>query len=530
MNAMNKLIKKFIYISGFAVALLAAGCADDIDPEITELKVSRLFSPVDLEARIVNQTAVRLTWKPVNKAKSYTLEFFEGDLNFSGSPFKTISGVTYDQVPYTVPGFAGETRYSVRVKAVGEEIAESKWISTTFLTDPEQIFYAVDPEEISATGVTLRWPAGETATTIVFTPGNLTHQVTSGEIAAGVAVITGLNSETAYTAKLMNGNSTRGTTTFTTLIDLGGATPVHPEDDLSAMIAAAAAGDVLVLFPGDYTVVQGDITINKSITIKGLYPHNMPKIYNRFVLETGVLDFTVMNVEMVGIYGEPATRLAQAFFLNSGTYDINSVTIEGCVIREYNQALIYGGSARTKIQDLKIHNNIVSNIFNDGGDFIDFRSGYVANLTITNSTFNRVAAAPRDFIRLDNSSSNFPGSVSNVLIDKCTFYNVSDGRRILYVRFVNNVSTVTNTIFAGSETTYGGYYSNQSGTTAPVCSKNNYHNAPLFISGTISNGKYDTSGTHTTFDPGFVNPAAGNFTVTNTELKLFGIGDPRWLN
>lgn len=527
---MNKLIRRFMYISGFAAALFAAGCADDIDPEITELKVSRLFSPVDLEARIVNQTAVRLTWKPVNKAKSYTMEFYEGNMVFQGTPVKSISGITFDQVPYTVPGFAGETRYSVQVKAVGEEINDSKWIQATFITDPEQILYAVDPEEISASGVTLRWPAGETATTIVFTPGNITHQVTSAEIAAGVAVITGLNSETFYTAKLMNGNSTRGTITFTTLIDLGGATPVHPEDDLSAVIAAAEPGDVLVLFPGDFTVVQGDITINKSITIKGLYPHNMPVIYNRFVLEAGVQDFTLMNVEMVGIYGEPAARLAQAFFLNSGTYDINSINIEGCVIREYNQALIYGGSARTKIQDLKLHNNIMSNIFNDGGDFIDFRSGYVANLTITNSTFNRVAAAPRDFIRLDNSASNFPGSVSNVLIDKCTFYNVSDGRRILYVRFVNNVSTVTNTIFAGSETTYGGYYSNQSGTTAPVCSKNNYHNAPLFISGTISNGKYDTSGTHTTLDPGFVNPAGGNFTVTNEDLKLYGIGDPRWLN
>lgn len=530
MNAMNKILRKFIYISGFAVALFATGCADDIDPEITELKVSRLFSPVDLEARIVNQTSVRLTWKPVNKAKSYTMEFYEGNMVFQGNPVKTITGITFDKVPYTVPGFAGETRYSVQVKAVGEEISDSKWVQATFITDPEQIFYAVNPEEITATGVTLRWPAGETATSIVFTPGNITRPVTSAEIAAGVAVITGLNSETAYTAKLMNGNSTRGTVTFTTLIDLGGATPVHPGDDLSAMIAAATAGEVLVLFPGNYTVVQGDITINKSITIKGLYPHNMPVIYNRFVLESGVQNFTVMNLEMVGMYGEPATRLAQAFFLNPGTYNINSVNIEGCVIREYNQALIYGGNAVARIQDLKIHNNIISNIFNDGGDFIDFRTGYVANLTITNSTFNRVAAAPRDFIRLDNSAGNFPGSTSSVVIDKCTFYNVSNGRRILYVRFVNNTSTVSNTIFAGAESTYGGYYSNQTATTQPVCSKNNYHNAPLFISGTITNGKYDISGTHTTLDPGFVNPAAGNFRVTNENLKINGIGDPRWLN
>ncbi len=214
-----------------------AGCEDNIDPEITTLDVSRLFSPIDLEARIVNQTGVRLQWKEVDKAQSYNIEVFaNGDLDFSGTPVRTVTGVLFSQLPVTLTGFAGETSYSVRVQAVGEGIDQSKWTGVVFLTDTEQIFFPVNPEEVNATSVTLRWPAGETATTIVLTPGDITHTVSAGEIAAGAAEVTGLASNTEYTARLMNGSATRGTVNFTTLLDIGDAILVTVEDDFVAMI------------------------------------------------------------------------------------------------------------------------------------------------------------------------------------------------------------------------------------------------------------------------------------------------------
>lgn len=526
---MNKLYKTIPSILVLLAMIFIAGCKDDIPEELTKLEVSRLFSPTDLDARVVNQTSLRLTWTAVRNAQSYVIEVFEnGNMDFTGTPVRSQADVTIDQLPVVMTGFAGETAYSVRVKAVGSEIAESKWIAASFTTDAEQIFYAVDPEEITATGVTLRWPAGEFATTIVFTPGEIVHTVTPAEVAAGEAVITGLTGETSYVARLMNGDKIRGTVNFTTLVDLGGATPIYPEDDLNAAIEAAADGDVLVLFPGEYTVHLGDILVNKSITVKGLYPHNKPVIYNRFLLASGITDATFADLEMVGTHPNLEGLITQAFQFEPGTYNVNSIVISGCVIRDYLRALIYGASAILKVETLTIHNCIMSNIVNDGGDFIDFRSGHVANLSITNSTFNRVAAAPRDFIRLDNSSNNFPGSVSKVLIDRCTFYQVSNTRRILYVRFDTNEITVTNTIFAGADSNYAGYYSNQALTSQPVCSRNNYYNAPAFLSG-VDNGKFDISGTHTTHNPGFENAESGNFKITNEDLILFGIGDPRWL-
>ncbi len=525
---MNKLFNKLAYIFSFVAVLLSAGCKDDIPPEITDMKVSRLFSPTGMSAMVVSQTSIRLTWAAVRDAESYTAEFFESDnLNFSGTPVRTVAGITFDKLPITITGFAGDTDYALRVKAVGKSITESKWVAATLKTGTEQIFFAVNPLEITATGVTLRWPAASVATAIILTPGNITRTLTTSEIAAGVAIITGLQSETPYTAKLMNGTKTRGTATFTTLIDLGGSTPLYPADDLNAKLSAGVDGESFVLFPGNYTVYQGDINITKSITIRGLYPHNKPIVYIRLVLASGITNLTIKDLEMVGTFG--STILAQAISCNPGTYNINNFIVDGCVVRSYNQAFISGGSTPiVRVQQLTINNCIMSNIVNDGGDFIDFRTGFVANLTITKSTFNRVAAFPRDFIRLDNSSGSFPGSTSNVLIEQCTFYQVSNTRRILYVRFVNNASTVKKTIFAGADASYTGYFTNQATTTQPVCDQNNYHNAPSFLSG-VTGGKFDISGTHRTLNPGFVNPDAGNFKVTNADLILFGIGDPRWL-
>ncbi len=99
--------------------------------------------------------------------------------------------------------------------------------------------------------------------------------VTADEIAAGSATIEGLTSETNYTVTLKNGAKTRGILEFMTLVDIGNAIAVHPEDDFLALLAAANDGDAFALFPGTY----GDaskFSVNKSIEIKGVYPYDKP--------------------------------------------------------------------------------------------------------------------------------------------------------------------------------------------------------------------------------------------------------------
>ena len=137
---MKKLINPCILLL-CCLSLLFSGCSKTVDEEITSLNFSRLLSPSGVTATVVNRTSVRLNWNKVAKAETYTIEFFNNDtMDFSGTPVRTVQGVEPDAMPYTVPGLVGETAYSVRIKAVGQGIEDSKWSAATFTTDAEQIF------------------------------------------------------------------------------------------------------------------------------------------------------------------------------------------------------------------------------------------------------------------------------------------------------------------------------------------------------------------------------------------------------
>jgi hypothetical protein len=521
---MEKMIKKLIYAMSLAVAVIAAGCADDIDPEVTSLEVSRLFSPINLEARIVNQTSLRLQWDEVEKAQSYTIEVFQnGTGDFSGTPVRTVDGVLYEQVPYVISGFAGETTYSVRVKAVGEGIGESKWVSTVFTTDAEQILFAMDPEDITPFTAIIRWPAGEAATTIVLMPGNIIHQVSASEIAAGAAEVTGLTSETQYSASLMNGENTRGTVVFTTLIDTSGIIILTTEDDLRVRIEEATEGDVFALMPGEYTIA-GNININTSVEIVGLRPHEKPVLNGAVLRMKAGVGLRLKDLVFDGATAPDGNQtIIYDDVLPAGeTY--GDVEIDGCLIRNYVKGVFYASNA-VLIESVTIKGTIYANVECVGGDFIDFRSGMTRKFDFINNTVYN-SALNRDLFRMDNASAFSGENHAVITIQNNTFYNIisTEGttRRILYIRLASHEIIVKDNIFAQTLANY----SNQSATTVVEMSGNNYHNAPNLYNSTFV---VHDAGSFTTLDPGFVNPDTGDFKVTNEDLKFYRIGDPRWL-
>jgi len=509
-------IKRFIYM--LTLILTVSSCKDDILPEMTDLQVSRLFSPVDLQAQIMNQTAVRLTWKAVDQADTYTIQFFlNEDADFSGEPVKTVSDITFDQVPYTVPGFDGETEYAVRVQAVGQQITESKWVSTTFKTDPEQIFQEINPDELTATQVTLHWPAGETATEIRITPGNIVHSLSAAEITAGEATLTELMSETAYVAKLMNGNKTRGTMAFTTLIDLGDAIPVYPEDDLTSILEGAQDGDVFALLPGEYPTQ--DITISKTIAIKGAKPADQPVLKGTILRIKDGAGLELSHLILDGTDSKDGNQtLIYDMDLPAGTY--GALSVENCSISNYGKGVLYVNK-KSLIESVTFKGNTISNIVGNGGDGIDFRNGLAKTFTFTNNTVYN-STKDRDFFRMDaGGSTNFPGQNSVITITNNTFNEVCSGsssRRMLYIRLAMHQITFSKNIVANMQ----GIYTNQSSTNIVTMSKNNYFNAANLA----ENDPFDD---FTTLDPGFKDASQGDFTVSNLDLKLAGIGDPRWL-
>jgi hypothetical protein len=520
MKKIKDVVKRFFTLLFLAIAF--SGCENYNEEVIDSLNVSREFSPIGLTAKIRNQTAVELNWTvKTGDAANYVVEFSE-DPEFK-TIYKTVE-VTAAQLPVQV-SLEGETAYSIRVKAVSTTgVADSKWSVITATTLSEQLFTPVQDADIEAKQVTLRWTPNSAVTQISIAPGDIIHTITPSEKIAGEAVVTGLTGETNYTATLLNGTKKRGVVSFETGIDIGTGILIKPEDDLSAKINDAPAGSILVLMPGDYKVFKGEIVLNKSITIRGLRAGDKPKLYLRFILTTGAADLSLIDLDLNG----EKTLTDVTRFNISGTY--GNLLFSGCVIHDYlGSFVIAANTVAAKIGSITIDNSVISNIDTDStGEFIDFRGSFTSGISITKSTLNNCAAS-RAFIREDATAAFGTGLVTNILIDSCTLYGVTNttsanGYQILYVRYATNSTIVRNSIFAETIARYA----NQASTAAPVFSNNNYFNAPtLNLASPTSPLKSDASGT--ALNPQFTDAATGNFTVKNQTLIDNNVGDPRWL-
>lgn len=515
-------------LATLVMLLVFSGCESYNEAVVDDIGASREFSPIDLTTRIRNQTTVELNWtvKDEEVANYYVVEFSADDADFK-TIYKTVK-VAPKELPIQVQ-LEGETLYSIRVKAVSATgLEDSKWSVTTATTLTEQILFPVADADIDAKEVILRWTPNSSVTQITVAPGDIIHTITPEEKAAGIATIKGLTSETAYTSTLFNNTKKRGIATFKTGIDIGTGILVKPTDDLNAKITEAASGAILVLMPGDYTVFKGDIVLNKSITIRGLRPDDKPKLHVKFTLNTGTVNFSLIDLDLDG------AGVGDFSFITINTANANygDILISGCYVHDYLRALIYGSMNLAKVNSFTVDNSRVENVStNKQAETVDFRNTYVASIVLKNSTFDS-CSVEREFVRVDNAGLTGTGLITNVLIDKCTLYNVSNNlaaKRILYLRFGANTSTVKNTIIAGTTA----IYSNQNGTATPTApptfASNNYYNANLLYTVGATAITVDKSTSFTILNPQFADAAGGDFTINNQTLKDNGVGDPRWI-
>jgi hypothetical protein len=519
---------KHIAKSFFLMALVLMtiiGCGGYNEEVLDTLNVERVFSPLNLTAKIRNRSSVELSWTVAKNIDHYVVEFSADDASFS-NPSKVVN-VSASELPLTVP-LIGETLYSIRVKGISSVgLEDSKWSVVEAQTLSEQIFIPVKDGDIQAKSALFRWLPNSDVTKLVLTPGDIEHVITASEKIAGIATITGLDSEVNYTASIFNNTKKRGVLNVTTLADTSNGIVLQPTDDLSAKIAAASSGTIFYLSPGDYKVNSGEILLNKSITIRGVYPYDKPLLHVKFKLNAGVANFSLIDLDLSG-YDAAGVIQSDSYLINLGSASsiYGNILINGCKIHDFQRSLMYASVASSKVNSFTVQNSIVSNTNTTAGaDFIDFRATYVNEIVIKTSTFNTCSAG-RDFVRVDASSFTGQGLNTNVLIDECTFYNTSNiansNRRILYVRNNSNTSTVKNCIFAKTTA----LHTNQAASTVPVFSNNNYFEAPAFKDATIISNKPDASGS--TFDPQFADVASGNFTVGNGAIIDNLMGDPRW--
>lgn len=512
-------------IATLLMVFAVSGCDSYNEQLLDNIGNTREFSPLGVTAKVKNQTTVELDWtlKEQEVADHFVVEVSADDPQFK-TIFKTLN-VTQQQLPIQV-ALEGETVYSIRVKAVGTNgLADSNWSVVTATTLSEQIFFPILETDIEGTSAVLRWTPNSNVTKITVTPGNITHTITATEKTAGFATVTGLSGDTSYTATLLNGTKTRGVLSFTTGVDVSTGTVVNPTDNLNTIIAQAAPNAKLYLMPGNYNAYIGDIILTKPVTIRGVKRYDKPLVNVTFTAAAGASALSLIDLDLNGTGITNSTLLT----VTGASSIYNDILISGCKIHDYTRALISANASAAKVKSFVVDNSIVRNVnTNIGADFIDFRNTYVADIILKNSTFDNCSTG-RDFVRVDAvaSPNGFSGTglTTNVLIDKCTLYKVSNTvapKRILYLRFGSNTSTVRNTLIV--ETT--AIHTNQSTTIAPTFTQNYYYNAPSFMDTTIALNKVDAAGI--TADPQFTNAAAGNFTIGNQKLKDNAIGDPRW--
>ncbi len=507
--------------------LLHPACKED---EVQTNEKVRLFRPVEVTTNF-DGTTVEISWLPIKGAQSYSLDLSRDSLQFENI-VKTINDIT--EAGVVIPELAGGTRYSVRVIAIADqEQYNSKYAELTFVTPTENILYQIESENIGANDVVVKWDPSKTANRIVVIPESgspLEYQISDAEKNAGEKLLEGLTGETGYLVEIFNGNIQRGVVPFKTLIDIEGATIINPEDDLREIMTTAGGG-YFVLMPGEYLVSSGAITLTSNTVVKAFNAADKPIIHVLMDID-GPGNYVFENLEFSGFTideetGELTQETRESYVARiNGNTTAGEVSLNGCVVRNYDRSLIRGTSGGT-VNVVNVNNCIVEYVTSGNNEFLDFRSCAVNEINITNSTFSK-SANTRHFLRCDDIAG-LEGQVIN--IENCTFYQVATpGNRLVYVRTLGNKVTFKNCVF--SEMADAEYRIDDPATGFPVIDYNYYHQSPVLAASEYNGPNIIIEDGESPFAG---NPEEGNFTIDfNSPIRNSGegnqpMGDPRWV-
>jgi hypothetical protein len=456
---MKKIIVNIGIIPGLFVLFSLNACKDKIDPVVDELSFSRAFTPGEFGAQISNITTVTLSWSPVKNVNHYVVEIYEGT-DFVAEKLVYTADVEGAATTYEYVLPAGDTQFSARLNAVSalDGVAESKWISVSFKSAPENLFTGYKSEMTGLGSCTVRWLPGSTATALVFDNGTKTsYPISAGEATAGVKNLTGI-ANGKYQISLMNTTFVRGRTNI--LIE--GDVLLAAGGDLAAAISALPAGGIIILTNGESFSFAGPVTLSKSIKIRGLYGTNLPTIfvvlnaatYHMFNIDasltasdslvfqnlniSGYPDNSSANTRLRGMFDQDVTlpcNIGSIKFENCVAHNfdrhlirlrgtaiqvIGNIEIDGCILYDYafgsNYGVINSSAAASTINNININN---STIFNTRGAIISYSNGTACQgITIKNCTFNQLAMDPstgRYIIDLNNTAGTGIITISNCL-------------------------------------------------------------------------------------------------------------------
>lgn len=293
-------------------------------------------------------------------------------------------------------------------------------------------------------------------------------------------------------------------------------------DNLATAYTNAAAGDVIILGDGTYTV-DATINLTKAITIKALNPLKATVVGTGFIFNTSAIGD--VRIEGLVFDGTKAVdQVKQLYFTDiNGAATISNVTIENCKIINYGNCLLRANRAEGVCADFKVNNCVFRNIgFSNAYPFFQMTKTRVNRLEFTNNT---IADLANEYIQFYGTVAGNDNAV--LLFKNNTFYNTvsNNGRRPFGGK--SGKIYVQNNIFVKSPVhTVGEVGFDAAVTTVELTNNviNDFASGALLshVGWLVNTGNLDV-------DPLFKDVASYDFTLpANSALITAKIGDPRW--
>jgi len=523
-------INKWIYGGLLALFLLPVAISCEKDKIDEEFVPERMFTPAAINIALTNSDAI-LSWNRSLFAagqETYTLEVSTDSMFQSTAHIS----VEIDSLRYivaetdVVPG----TKYFARLRANATESSEaSHWVySESFIITGQVLLLPVEPGDLAATSVTLKWDPG--VVTHIMLNG-VRHDITPAEAAAREKTITGLTEKTEYEASLFNNTLTRGMRDFRTRA----MTPTGPlvvvlgaNDSLGAMLKTAVDGNIFVLPQGSQQFYNDPITLPAGISVT-IFGEDVPEkpvvALNGITLPATAGTITFENVDITGYQENDETKSKRNYIFNqSAATATDQVIFENCIVRNFtNTPFRIQSSNPITINKVVFSRCVVYDCGDNGANgtyamiHSNVATGKVNNIEITNSTIYKIGYS----IILHNSAPS-----QSVLIENCTFYNVvGNGRYFVDYNAQSAGSfTVRNCIIGKTLSPAESSRGIRAGSSYTV--DNTYKTADAIISSNPITNIIDYPQNSTEL---WANPASGDFTIIdNTFPGRTNAGDPRW--
>lgn len=544
----NITICRYICLIMLSVGWLS--CDDSINDWDVDESTKGLFRPLTFEKVVNDATTVTLRYSKIVNANKYIFEFYKGELEFKEENYVRTDTILADtltifansstpmRVEYRTifKKLDGSTQYSVRMKGLSDSGLTSRYLDLAFMTTAEQLFENI---ETTINSVILSWKETPDVTHLLLFPlkdaskGTYgdpeTIELTAEDIENHSKIISDLPSGTSYKVQICKNDVVRGEYMFKTL-GLGDgeviSVPASKDEndliDLTSLMKNVTASNLTLEFEAGKLYNIGSVKIpavdNILFTSSSTDEENKPRILVKEISLTSPLES--MSFEYVSLDGRNET----VYLMALGSVCFNSISFEGCTIRNMQRSVIRLTKAGFFISNITFNNSVLSRIGTNG-----------YGLLVVNqdpSALDQVMISNCTLIDMGEQLMELRGAAcrNQVLLENCTIYSGADATRDLnrLFRFNSDPQSVEirNNIFAGP---------NKNKTITPGYSDYKYLN--------FSNNNYITSDMkignkkfseivqlEQTSDDIFVDPANGDFHI-KPGAGFAGegnAGDPRW--